>query len=99
MLIEYARDYLFSNTLRIINSDYDKVASTKLEKDGLEQILNFLTEIIGDSLNELRVFLIENQVFSPEIFEKKFELIQSFIKNLVKTQIETIKATFTDLEG
>ena len=108
-LIIYVRDYLFAESVRIMSTDYQdntfnyyEDAETgeikKLPMEIKDKILSALNEKIESLINDLKEFLISQQIISPKIYEDNIENIKIFINKLVEKQVQSIESIMKSSE-
>ncbi|MHA1756170.1 MAG: hypothetical protein ACTSVV_05320 [Promethearchaeota archaeon] len=108
-MIEYVREYLFAQSLRVMSTDFiddsfnyyrDKKTGEILElnKEAKDNIINSIKELSNQSLNQLREFFIKNQIDSNEKYQKNYDKIENFVNSLVESQKKQIQELIENLE-
>lgn len=88
--MDYVKDYLLSESLRIINADFEKESYINIDDKLKDQILNDLKIFIDELSIKLKDFLIENKILSPKDYNDNRAKIEKFIPQLLKEQTNNI---------
>lgn len=104
ILIDYAREYLLAESLRIVSTDYIQNALNfivdpqsdnikEVDETFKDQLLESLENEIEFSLDEIKGYLIKNDINSIEAYEKKTQDIKKFVDSIITKIISKIKLT------